>query len=752
MPGELSAARELLERAGRPEGGALPDPLAFDLAEALGFKVPRRLFAAAVGAVDDLDLDRLSGERVVVKAVAPGLVHKTEAGAVAVVEKSRAAVGSAAAGMAERLGSAAQCGFLLVEHLPHDTALGGELLLSLRWSDAYGSLVTLAPGGVQTELLSERLDGGRAAAVLSPSLDLEAERLVMERKTLPGLLERGFRGGEAPLGPKGLRRLLEHALSLAGELLPHHLLELEINPLAVTRAGPVALDVLARPAGRTPPRAAERPLEKLDRLLRPRSIAVIGVSAGMNPGRVILRNLLAAGFDPDSVTVIKPGRESLDGVRCVPEVAALPGRTDLLVVALEAARIPELLEEVVAREAAESLILIPGGLGERPGSEPVAERLRAALAASRRSAWRGPLVNGGNCLGVRSLPGRYDTTFIPDEKLPRPSGPETPLAVISQSGAFAVSRASRLDRLNPRYLISVGNQLDLTVGDYLSHLAEEELDVYACYVEGFRPLDGRRWLEAAASIARRGGSVILYQAGRTRAGAAAAASHTASMAGGWRATRELAEAAGALVAERLADFDDLTRLACLLRGRRLGKRLGAISNAGFECVAAADAAGGFELAELSAATRRRLEELFRGLRLEGIVGARNPLDVTPIAGDAAFAGAAELVLADPSVEVGLIGCVPLTGALDTLPGEGAAGLAGGGAVAARLGRLWRQTDKAWVAVVDAGPLYDPFATRLEELGIPTLRSVDRALELLAAYTRHRAIAGLLAGLEDPQEE
>jgi acyl-CoA synthetase (NDP forming) len=730
-------ARELLASAQRFAREPLPDPEAFDLVEALGFPTPHRLFAADAKALAELDLDGLPGKRVVLKAVAPGLVHKTERGAVATVEKSHGAIAQAADEMAPRLGDGAAPGFLLCEHIAHDDALGGELLLSLRWSAAYGPLVTLAPGGVQAELLADRLDGGRAAAVLSPALALAPQRAVLERKTLPRLLTHGHRGRPPSLGRDGLEELLRRALELAEVLLPQQLSELEINPLVLTASGPIALDVLARPAATLPPATTARPLDKLGALLEPTSIAIIGVSSGENPGRIILRNVLASGFDAAQVTVIKPGRETLDGVRCVPDVGALAAPVDLLVVALEAARIPGLLDEVLRHEAAESLILIPGGLGERAGSEGTAERLFDSLAATRATTWRGPLINGGNCLGIRSLPGRYDTTFIPEEKLPRPTAHETPLAVISQSGAFAVSRASRLTTLNPRYSISLGNQLDLTVGDYLDHLADRpEVEVYACYVEGFRPLDGRKWLEATSRITAHGGTVILYQAGRTRAGADAAASHTASMAGGWQATRELAEAAGALVAEELADFEDLTRLACRLRGRSLGPRLGVLSNAGFECVAAADAAGDFELATLSAPTRQALEELLRGLRLEAVVAPRNPLDVTPIAADAAFAQAAELLIGDPAVDVAVVGCVPLTGALATLADD----LDGAGAVASRLGRLWDESGKAWVAVVDAGPLYDPLAAHLETLGIPTFRRIDRALRLLGRVARQRHIA------------
>ena len=107
-----------------------------------------------------------------------------------------------------------------------------------------------------------------------------------------------------------------------------------------------------------------------------------------------------------------------------------------------------------------------------------------------------------------------------------------------------------------------------------------------------RTLDGLRFLEAARVIAARGGTVVLYRAGRTAAGASASASHTAAIAGDALITSALARQAGVIVAETLEAFDDLVRTLVLLDGKAVaGPRLGAMSNAGFECVAIADNLG-----------------------------------------------------------------------------------------------------------------------------------------------------------------
>ena len=313
-------------------------------------------------------------------------------------------------------------------------------------------------------------------------------------------------------------------------------------------------------------------------------------------------------------------------MKCVPSLEALPAAQDLLILSISAAQAPEAIAAIAEGRRAESVILIPGGLDEKPESAPLVARMKQAIAASRATEWRGPVINGGNCLGVRSVPGRYNTLFIPDYKLPFARGAESPLAFIAGSGAFAVAKASKFGTMNPRYIMTIGNQMDLTAADYLEFLeGDPAVEVFAVYVEGFRPLDGRRFLETAHRITAGGRTVLLYRAGRTAAGAAAAASHTAAVAGDYAATRRLAAAAGVIVADTLEDFEDLARLCLALRGRRpAGPRLGAMSNAGFECVAIADNLGAFTLADFSPATAAAMGEVLKRARIAEIVGVARP--------------------------------------------------------------------------------------------------------------------------------
>jgi acyl-CoA synthetase (NDP forming) len=737
---EQRIARILRGAAGRAED-ALSETEAFEILRALGFNTPASLFVRDAREASAAPLARLGGERVVLKAVSPRILHKTEVGGVRVVANDGESVAAAVREMAAGLCGEEVAGYSVSEFVAYDPRHGGELLLGLRRTGDFGPVVSLGPGGVYAEFLSENLKPGRSNAILSPTLTRGARLAdVLGETAVVRLLTSPPRGQKPRVGMHQLVAAVDRLVWLA-QRFGHLISEFEINPLVVSGGELFALDALVRLGAESTPRARPRPLHKLKNLLEPESAAVVGVSERLNPGHVIVNNLLREGFDRRRLYVVKPGARALAGCRCFPDVAHLPERVDMLVLAVSAAQVPELLCEAVEQRKAEAVVVIPGGLEEKSGGERLAARVRASLERARASDWQGPLVNGGNCLGIRSRPGRYDTMFIPAHKLPPPEAAPSPVALVSQSGAFAVARAGKLASLNPKYSITVGNQTDLTVGDYLTYLKDDpELELFAVYVEGFAPLDGLEFLRAALEISASGRAVVLYRGGRTAAGAKAASSHTARVAGDYAVTRALAGQAGVVVAESLEDFEDLVRLFALLRDRAVrGLRLGAVSNAGFECVAFADNAGGFELPEFGAPTVGRLRAVFERCRIGEIVDAHNPLDLTPMADDAAYEEAVRAVLEDEGVDAGVVGIVPPTPALNTLArGEGhREDLTREDSVVARLLRLRRESPKPFVAVVDAGALYDPMAARLERGGVPAFRTADRALRLFETFCRSR---------------
>jgi acyl-CoA synthetase (NDP forming) len=741
----------------RAEGrSALTELEGLEVVEAMGLAAPRRvLIGGAAESAAALRAAGLPGEKVVVKVVSPAILHKTEAGGVAIVRNSPREVEAAVAAMAARLEGRIVEGFSLNEFVPFEPSLGREVILGYRLAPDFGPIVSLGFGGTRAEFLASILRPGSSTLFLAAET---ADRRLVERElsrnALQAILAGRLRGETPAVGEGELASLALTFLEAAPVLAAAGILEFEVNPFALSGslsgARFVALDALGKLGPLPEPllvdgrrgvvnaRSEARPVAKIDRLLAPASAAVVGVSEkSVNNGRIILRNLLKSGFDRSRLYVVKPGSVEIDGCACVSDVASLPEKVDLFVLVVPAASAPDLLAELAERDKAESVIVIPGGFEEKAGTEAITARMRSALEASRSRPGGGPVIVGGNCLGIVSGPGKYNTLFIPEHKLPLRSGASDPVALISQSGAFAITRLSKHPRLSPRYVITCGNQMDLTIGDFLERLAEDQsIFLFAVYIEGLKGLDGAKVLKACRRIRDSGRVVLVYRAGRSAAGAAASASHTASIAGDYAVTRALLSQAGVVVAERLDDFDDALSAFALLRGKeRGGRRLGALSNAGFECVASADNLGALELASFAEATSRRLSEAFERAGIGGIVDVHNPLDLTPMADDEAYEECFGAILDDPGVDCGLVGIVPLTASLQSLESgpDYAGDLGREDGLAARYGRLMARIRKPWVAVVDSGSLFDPFARALEARGIPTFRSADRALAALGLW-------------------
>ncbi len=665
--------RALASRAIAEGRSALTELEGMDILDAMGLATPRRRFvgnaaearALMVATGGDESGTGLPGAKVVVKVVSAAILHKTEAGGVTVAPNSATGIESALAEMEARFADTKVDGYSINEFVTFEPSLGREIIMGYRLAPDFGPIVSLGFGGIYAEFIANTFRPGTATVFLSAAT---ADRALIEqelsRNALQAILAGGLRGTRPLVGPAVLAELAATFVRAAPILAAAGILEFEVNPFALTApggsAGPagwarlVALDALAK-LGELPsglalasgaagprivnPKAESRPLAKIERLLKPASAAVIGVSGKVvNNGRIILRNMLKNGFEIERIYVVKPDAAEIDGCRCVPDVASLPEKVDLFILVVPAASAPAVLADLVEADKAESVIVIPGGFEEKAGTEAITARMAAALERARATApsgsGGGPIIVGGNCLGILSAPGRYNTLFIPEHKLPLRTGTPDPVALVSQSGAFAITRLSKHPKLAPEYVITCGNQMDATVGDFLEYLADDEsIRIFAVYIEGFKPLDGEKVLRACARISSSGRTVIVYRAGRSPAGAAASASHTASIAGDYPVTRALFAQAGAIVAQTLDEFDDALSAFTLLRGKdRGGSRLGALSNAGFECVAAADNLGRLELASFCDATKARLAVAFAKAGIGDIVDVHNPLDLTPMAG------------------------------------------------------------------------------------------------------------------------
>jgi acyl-CoA synthetase (NDP forming) len=722
---------------------------AYALLASASIDVPRHRLVRSPGEIDASLCAGLGSEEAVVKIASPDLLHKSEVGGVVVCRNEPAALREASVRVMAAVRAASPRarleGVLVVERVSFRPGTGRELLASFRHDPAFGAVVVLGVGGLDTEVLLGALRPEMARAMmaargLSASDALRALRGTLAHAALTGRLRTSRGAGLAE------DRLAELAVSLArlaarwaGFEPPDGLglAELEANPVVASEDGRlVALDGLARlhRPGALPP---ARPVGELKRLLTPQSAVVVGASAeGMNPGRIILRNLVEGGGVPrERIWAIHPRAAEIDGCRAFASLADLPEPADIAIVSVAADRgADRVVQEIVEERRAHTVTLIAGGFGETEGGRDAEGRIRAALAESHRAPDGGVLLNGGNCLGIISQPGRYNTFFIPPHKLPVREGPGRGLVSVSQSGAYLVSQVSNLDRVvQPRYAISFGNQMDVTVSDYLAYLDRDPGSrVFAVYLEGFQRGDGERFLDAVGRIAASGRHVLFYKAGRTREGSAAAASHTAAAVGDYEVCEELARAAGAVVASSLDQFEDDVTTFALLEGRvAAGGRVAVLSNAGFEATAAADNLHGMELAELLTPTRDRVAALLP----PGIMDVHNPVDATPVTPTEKYAAIARALAEDPTVHAIVVAGVPATPFLESLArGDGhREDVEGDQGLATLLVRFFQGTTKPVVFSVDSGVLYDPLVAAMRQAGLPTFRRVDRATRALARF-------------------
>ncbi|MCK9987570.1 MAG: hypothetical protein AzoDbin1_04042 [Azoarcus sp.] len=642
----------------------------------------------------------------------------------------------------------ASFGAVLAEGVPG----GVDLRIALENTREFGMVLTAGQGGLDGALDRANFRKDRAAVSASVELTDAPDFLRLFRRTvayqkMAALAQRDGRRAPDPVLEFcfGLMLGLGREYSAQNPQAEFVIRQLELDQVQFAKkptVGVARVEFGQPVAGRLP-----RPAHKIDKLIHPQSIGIIGVSAtSMNFGRIILKNLMGSGYPKDQLTIIRPGEAEIDGVRCVESLRALPAKLDLLIVAVPNDAVYELVDEIIATDAVESVMLIPGGLGETAKSREPAAALAAKINAAHGNPGGGPVFLGANCLGVVSHPGGYDSWFIPLERLPKPQKKAQRNSVmLSQSGAFMITRISQNPWLDPAYMLALGNQTDLTHGDMLGFFADRpEIDTLGIYIEGFKDGDGLDFARAVRKAVLNGKQVVVYKSGRSEAGAGGVMGHTASIAGDPVLFEAVLRQAGAIVAEDFNAFDDLFYIAGALHGKKVGKRLGAISGAGFEAVGMADSiateTSSLEMGALEAATVERVQAILAAKRLDALVEVRNPIDINPGADDDAHLQITEAFLDDPNIDavvVGLDPTAPSIRGLETSRLRPGYDLSDPKGTVHIYPPLAAKSDKPVIGIVDGGSLYDAMAAKLMDQGVCVFRNCGRGTRALARYVEAR---------------
>lgn len=296
------------------------------------------------------------------------------------------------------------------------------------------------------------------------------------------------------------------------------------------------------------------PLAGLDKLVRPTSIAVLGASD--DPTRIggrPIAYMLARGF-PGAIHPVNPRRDTVQGLRAFPTLDDVPGPVDAAIIAVPAEAAREAVR-ACARKGVGAAIMFTAGFaetGERGASEQ-----EAILAEARTGGVR---LLGPNCLGLFDATRGYFPIFSSsfENGWPLPGR----IGIASQSGAFGTHLFAlfRDRRIGTPKLVTTGNEADITLAEVIAWLAgDEETEVIAAYVEGVR--DGARFLDALERARAARKPVVLIKVGRSRLGAAAARSHTASIAGDDRVFDAVLRDAGVHRARTAEELIDVAQVA-----------------------------------------------------------------------------------------------------------------------------------------------------------------------------------------------
>ena len=368
----------------------------------------------------------------------------------------------------------------------------------------------------------------------------------------------------------------------------------------------------------------DQQLASIDRMLNPKSIAVVGATPRMQYGGRFLNAALKAR-DRVNVYPVNPRYPEIMGVKSYPSVTDLPETPDLVAVVVPYHQVLDILKESHAK-GTRAAIVISAGFSERDLDDR--RDLQAEVGAFARQS--GLRICGPNCLGVANV----QADIWPTASSRGSDGISGPIGLICQSGASAfgpfLTRALE-ESIGLSHIISTGNEADLDFCDFARYLLDQDsVKVIAGFVEGFK--DARKLVAVAELAAERGKPIVLIKIGRSDLGARAARSHTAALTG----ADSLYDAVFAQYGiTRVQDYDELLEVSQLLAHtpKPLHPGVAVVSHSGGISSLTADMCGqaGLDLPPLTDSARDGINGV-----LKGFGWAANPSDVTGFANSDSF--------------------------------------------------------------------------------------------------------------------
>ncbi|MGQ0512243.1 MAG: acetate--CoA ligase family protein [Betaproteobacteria bacterium] len=454
---------------------------------------------------------------------------------------------------------------------------------------------------------------------------------------------------------------------------------------------------------------------QLQRLIAPRSIAIVGAS--LRPASFGMRSLENLAHYKGAIYPVNPKYERIGGLACYPSLNDLPQAPDCALLVVPREGVEAALREAVAAGAG-GAIVYASGYGEMGGEDAGAAQRR--LAQIGQAA--GMPILGPNCMGLVNHELGAGMSFIPEySAMPRNVGP---IAFVSQSGALGYCLAQAAERgLGFRYFFSAGNSSDVDVADLIAAMAEDDgVRAIACLFEGVP--SAARLLQAGERARAAGKPVIVYKMGVSEDGAAAARSHTGSLAGSAVAFRALFDRAGFVTVD---NYEALVEHAKFFSsaGKPRASGVAVVSGSGGAGIIAADMAArhGVPMPQPEPGTVAELRTV-----VPEFGAARNPCDPTGqvLSVPESYGKCCRALLSDP--QYGVLVCAMSVATKEV-----------SSARSATIAQMAREQDKpvsvAWVSEWLEGPGSQAYEA---DEKVALFRSLDRCYATIAAWQAFHA--------------